>query len=146
MWAGSHYLFKSNIQCCKSLHRLWDFTLSVLWYLAKLILLETLTQYLIEVTGQGWDIRLNIVLGLFEKFKIKSFIKIGREPGSRSRQGSGQPSILAFPRNGWGFVTTFFQKEGKWEYNGFFVKSNFYAAIKMLCGRWRETQIPLQMD
>ena len=49
-------------------------------------------------------------------------IKIGREPGSCSHQGSGQPSILAFPRNGWGFVTTFFQKEQKWENNGFFVK------------------------
>ena len=59
-----YYLFKSNIQCCKSLHWLWDFTLSVLWYLAKLILLESLTQYLIEVTEQGWDIGLNS----FERF------------------------------------------------------------------------------
>ena len=98
----------------------FEILLSVLWYLAKLILLETLTQYLIEVTGQGWDITLNSFGLVWEIWK--SFIKIDQESGSRSRQGSGQPSILAFPRNGRGFVTTFFQKEEKWENNGFFVK------------------------
>ena len=64
-----------------------------------------------------WDLSFNVW-----EIQIKSFVKIGRESGSRSRQGSGQPSILAFPHNDWGFVTAFFQKEEKWENSGFFVK------------------------
>ena len=43
------------------------------------------------------------------------------------------------------FCYDIFSKGGKWENNGFFVKWYFYAAMNMSRGRWRETQIPLQM-
>ena len=59
-----------------------------------------------------------IVLGLFERFNI-NFIHVHV---FLKEFYKGQPSILAFPRNGWGFVATFFPKEEKWENIGFFVK------------------------
>ena len=116
------------------LQKLWDFTLSVLWYLAKLILLETLTQYLIEVTGQGWDIRLNS-FGFVWEIQIKSFmykinIKIGRDPGSRSITPS-MPAVDSSVSSQWlRFLLRLFFKMSKNEK----IMAFLWLIMAFLCG------------